>query len=145
MHPVPARGQERRRQPLPFTRHTQEARWTHQHHQHEHFRLSHPTPVAIPRSHDAVATSGYAGAIGFPQSLGSGARLLGKCGSGDEAGGRYCTCRLRPSSEQLDKQFFPCYYRALVSLRCYSLVYTTFFFLSAQCSHIGRHLITWGG
>lgn len=54
---------------------------THQQHQHAHFRLSHPTPVAVPRSHDAVATSGYAGAIGCPPILGHRARRLGKCSS----------------------------------------------------------------
>lgn len=67
------------RKPLQFARHTEEVRLTHQIHQHEHFRLSHPTPEAVPRGHDAVATSGYAGAIGFPWILEHGARLLGKC------------------------------------------------------------------
>lgn len=61
------------------TSHGQTVRLTHQKHQHEHCRLSHSTPVAVPRGHDAVATSGYAGAIGFPRIPHPGARHYGKC------------------------------------------------------------------
>ena len=65
---------------------------THQQHQREHFRLSHPTPVAAQRGHDAVATSGYAGAMGLLRGLGFGARVDGKCSfDDDKVGGRY-TC-----------------------------------------------------
>lgn len=81
-----------------YTTHTEEVRFTHQQHQHEHFRLSHPTPGAVPRGHDAVATSGYAGAIAFPRSVGHGAKLHGKCSLEACSAGRRCTCVLQPAS-----------------------------------------------
>lgn len=62
-----------------YTTQGETVRLTHQQHQREHFRLSHPTPVAVLRGHDAVATSRHAGAIGLTLILQHGARLNGKC------------------------------------------------------------------
>lgn len=73
------RGQCHRNPLQLYTTQGETLRLTHQQHQHEHFRLSHSTPVAVPRGHDAVATSGYACAVGFPGILEHGARLAGKC------------------------------------------------------------------